>query len=254
MRNATSKPPSASSLPQRGGAARAGVRATISVPGEDEIYAQIRGAVIDHRLAPGTKLREVALAEVFGVKRNVVRKVLARLAYAKLVELTPNRGAAVANPTIDESRDLFSARRAVEGAIVAAATRRITATEMRKLRVLAGEEAMVYSRGDSRKGLQLSLRFHHELARIAGNRVLAEFLDQLMARTPLVVLAHRGRGNHTRCGNDEHDRIVTAIASGDADRAVAAMSAHLESLEGELDLSPRRPAPTDLSILLAPSG
>jgi len=46
MRNATSKPPSASSLPQRGGAARAGVRATISVPGEDEIYAQIRGAVL----------------------------------------------------------------------------------------------------------------------------------------------------------------------------------------------------------------
>ena len=60
--------------PGRKGAARA--TAAVS---EDDVYDRIRGAVLDHRLEPGTKLKEVALAEVFGVNRNVVRKVLQRL-------------------------------------------------------------------------------------------------------------------------------------------------------------------------------
>src|SRR5206468_6482519 len=94
---------------------------------EDEIYRRIYGAVLDHRLQPGTKLKEVALAEVFRANRNVIRKVLMRLAYNRLVALRPNRGAVVASPSVEESRDLFAARRAVEAAIMDAVTRKIAA-------------------------------------------------------------------------------------------------------------------------------
>ena len=43
---------------------------------EDEVLRQIEQAVLDHRLAPGTKLKEVQLADLFGVKRGMIRKVL----------------------------------------------------------------------------------------------------------------------------------------------------------------------------------
>src|ERR1700726_4966887 len=66
---------------------------------ENEIYRRIYDAVLDHRLQPGTKLKEVALAEAFGANRGVVRKVLTRLAYDRLVALRPNRGAVVAIPS-----------------------------------------------------------------------------------------------------------------------------------------------------------
>src|SRR5690242_10004595 len=92
---------------------------------EDEIYGRIHAAVLDHRLQPGTKLKEVALAELFGAKRGVVRKVLMRLAHNRLVALRPNRGAVVASPSVEESRDLFAARRVVEAAIADVATRKI---------------------------------------------------------------------------------------------------------------------------------
>src|SRR5512144_2209080 len=63
--------------------------------GDDLVCATIHEAGLDHRLPPGTKLKEVPLAELFGVTRAVIRKSLARLAHMRLVELRPNRGAVV---------------------------------------------------------------------------------------------------------------------------------------------------------------
>jgi len=216
---------------------------------EDEIYRRIYGAVLDHRLQPGTKLKEVALAEVFGANRNVIRKVLMRLAYNRLVALRPNRGAVVASPSVEESRDLFAARRAVEAAIVDAVTRKIAPPEAKALRALTAGERDAYRRGELRKALKLSLKFHQQLAAIAGNGVLGEFLDQLIARTPLVVLAYRGRGTDTACSIDQHSQIVDAIVGGDAAKAVAAMTSHLQSLEDQLDLNDNAETPTDLGTL-----
>ena len=218
---------------------------------EDQVFSRIHGAVLDHRLQPGTKLKEVALASVFGVNRSVVRKVLARLAFAKLIDLVPNRGATVASPSVDESRELFAARRAVEGAIVDATTRRITPAQLRALRALTLQEHEAYRRGEMRKGLKMSLRFHRELAEVAGNRVLGDFLAQLVARTPLVVLAYKGRQSDNLCSIDDHAHILDAIASGNAARAVAAMSEHLTNLEGQLDLSPTPQLQEDLALLFA---
>jgi DNA-binding GntR family transcriptional regulator len=222
-----------------------------TAPTEGEVFERIHAAVLDHRLQPGTKLREVALAQAFGVNRNVVRKVLARLAFARLIDLRPNRGATVASPTVEESRDLFAARRAVEAAIVDAAARRITAGQARALRALVGREHDAYRRGELRRGLKMSLEFHREIAAVAGNGVLAELLEQLVARTPLVVLAYRGRSSGSACSNDEHMRIVDAIAAGQAAKAVAAMNAHLANLEGRLDLSTTGAASEDLAQLFA---
>jgi DNA-binding GntR family transcriptional regulator len=221
---------------------------------EDEIYRRIYAAVLDHRLQPGTKLKEVALAEVFGANRNVIRKVLARLAYNRLVALRPNRGAVVASPSIEESRDLFAARRAVEAAIVDTVTRKITPQEAKGLRALTTSERDAYRSGELRKALKLSLKFHQQLAAIAGNGVLAEFLDQLIARTPLVVLAYRGRGTDTTCSIDEHARIVDAIVDGDAAKAVAAMALHLQNLEDQLDLNDNAESPTELGTLFDVDG
>lgn len=207
-----------------------------SAPNDDEIFARIYDAVLDHRLQPGTKLKEVALAQAFGVNRAVIRKVLARLSYNRLVSLRPNRGAVVASPSVEESRDLFAARRVVEAAIVECVARKSSRADVKALRAHAELEHDAYGRGEVRRGLKLSIEFHRELARLAGNGALADFLDQLIARTPLVVLAHKASGSDSTCSDDEHIEIVDAIARADAPGAVAAMNAHLSSLEGQLDL------------------
>ena len=217
---------------------------------DDRIHAAIHEAVLDHRLPPGTKLKEVELAELFGVTRAVIRKVLARLAHSRIVDLRPNRGAVVASPTAEEARDLFAARSAIEGAIVSSLAPRITREQVRDLKARTRAERDAYDAGDARAGLKLSVQFHRVLARMAGNAVLAEFLDQLVARTPLVVLAHRAPADDNACSIDEHSQLVDALAAGDTTRAVATMSAHLAALLARLDLRATSRREADLATLL----
>lgn len=228
----------------------AGRAATSTVTVDDRIYETIHEAVLDHRLPPGTKLKEVALAELFGVTRAVIRRVLARLAHTRLADLRPNRGAVVASPTVEEARDLFAARSAIEGAIVSALARGATREQLRELRTLTRAERDAYGKGDARHGLKLSVEFHRVLARMSGNAVLAEFLDQLVARTPLVVLAHQGPAADNACSIDEHSQVVDALADGDAARAVATMHAHLDALLSRLDLRGPGRREADLAELL----
>lgn len=215
----------------------------LSSPGasSDDVFSRIYEAVIDHRLPPGTKLREVPLASMFGVTRGTIRKAFALLASRKIIELTPNRGARVAYPSIEESRDLFAARRTIEGAVVELLTSCISKTQIRELRALVKRENAAYQIGDMREALKLSVDFHRVLATMAGNGVFAELLDQLVTRTPLVVLAYRDPDQPSICANREHIDLVEAIAERNVERAVETMKCHLCNLEGQLNLAKSGP-------------
>jgi DNA-binding transcriptional regulator YhcF (GntR family) len=107
---------------------------------EERIYRSVFEGVTRQRLAPGTKLPEAALCELFGVSRALVRKVLQRLAHDHIVELRPNRGAIVAMPSPEETRQIFEARRALEAALVRMAVRNATKAEVAELRRHLKEE------------------------------------------------------------------------------------------------------------------
>ena len=55
----------------------------------DVIYERLLGAILEHRLPPGTKLGEERLAAVFGVSRTQVRQALARLTHDRIVTVLP---------------------------------------------------------------------------------------------------------------------------------------------------------------------
>src|ERR1700734_1273632 len=84
----------------------------------EAIAERIRDAIIEHRLAPGAKLTEAQLCEVFDVKRGTVRQALSLLAGERLVDLEPNRGAFVASPSVQEVHEVFEMRRIIERAVV----------------------------------------------------------------------------------------------------------------------------------------
>ena len=65
---------------------------------EQPIYDAVFEAVLDQRLAPGTRLTEARLTQIFGVSRTIVRKAIQRLAHDHILELRPNRGAIIAQP------------------------------------------------------------------------------------------------------------------------------------------------------------
>ena len=228
---------------------QADVSDTHQAPSEDQVLRQIEQAVLDHRLPPGTKLRETHLAELFGVKRGMIRKVLTRLAHSKLVKQTPNRGASVAQPSVEEGRDLFAARRAIESAIVEILIDRADDSIIAELRDLLKREHEAYRLGDCEQALPLSVDFHRRLAQMAGNRVLQDYLDDIIHRTPLVILTHLGSEHENRCRNQEHEAIVDAIAGGDKRKARKIMHQHLLHIESQIKHKPET-AQTDLAKIL----
>jgi DNA-binding GntR family transcriptional regulator len=221
---------------------------------EQRVFDAVRDAIFEHQLAPGTKLKEVSLAEVFGVSRAVVRSALARLGHAHLVEQRPNRGAVVATPSIEESRQVFEARTAIEEAIVAKVARAASAGDVALLREWVASEEAAYARGDERGGVRRSVDFHRRLAEIAGNRVLSRFLDELVSRTPLIALAHRGHAP-APCGCDDHIALVGVIAAHDERKAKSLMRDHIAHLERALNLRhPEKPKSLAEVFGLAPAG
>ena len=82
---------------------------------DDVVYEHIFDAILEQRLAPGTKLSEEALGEIFGVSRTIIRRALLRLSHEQVVSIRPNRGAVVAAPSVEEARQIFAARRPQPG-------------------------------------------------------------------------------------------------------------------------------------------
>lgn len=206
-----------------------------TAPTDLAIYRGIADAIFEQRLPPGTKLTEDVLGEIFGVSRTVVRKALFRLAHERIIDIRPNRGAVVASPSIDEARQVFEARRVVEAAIVGTVCRAATRESRARLGRLVAEERDAHTRNDRRAWIRLSGAFHLELAELAGNAVLADFLRGLISRTSLIIALYEAPGK-SACVSDDHRALLDSIASGNEDEAIALMIRHLERCEARLNL------------------
>src|SRR2546421_6327433 len=111
---------------------------------EDRVFTSVLDAILDHRLAPGTKLGERELSELLGASRGAVRAALSRLGHGLLVELRPNRGAVIANPSAAETRDVFEARRVIESAVLQRLAGAISAKQLAQLRTLLAQGSRAY--------------------------------------------------------------------------------------------------------------
>ena len=218
---------------------------------EDEsmrIHRTIFESVVSQRLVPGTKLREVELCEVFGVGRTIVRKALQSLAHDHIVELRPNRGAVVAAPTPEETLEIFVARRALENALMPMAVANATKADLAELRRLLRDEHDALHDTDQSAWARRASMFHLQVARLARNAILHRYLAELVSRCALIVAVYEPPGN-AACEHDEHERIVTLMAEGDAAGAARLMDDHLRDLERRISLERAEPS-TDLGRML----
>jgi DNA-binding GntR family transcriptional regulator len=214
--------------PTRNGKARTGTQ-------DDIVYAHIFDAILEQRLAPGTKLSEEALGEIFGVSRTIIRRALSRLAHEGVVLLRPNRGAVVASPSVEEARQIFFARRMVERAITELAVQHASAEQLAELRQMVADEQDCFARGDRGAGIRLSGEFHLKLAEAAKNAPLVSFQRSLVSQTSLIIAQYES-GNRSHCSFDEHNQLIDAIVARDSEKAVSLMMHHMDHIDSKLNL------------------
>lgn len=202
---------------------------------DQTVYEAIFNAIMHGRLKPGTRLQEAALCEQFGVSRTVVRQALRRLSELQIVDIVANKGAAVATPSPKETRDVFAARRAIEGAIVREVARRIDHGDIERLKQRLRAEHDALHEQDHPRWVALAGGFHLALAELSGNQVLQRMLTELMTRCSLIVALYEAPGEAS-CEHDEHARLVELLSLRDGNGAVAEMDRHLLALEARLQM------------------
>ncbi|MBB5205352.1 DNA-binding GntR family transcriptional regulator [Inhella inkyongensis] len=210
------------------------------------IVDAITAAIVERRLMPGTKLVEQQLADLFQVSRTLVRQALNQLSRDHLVKLQPARGAFVAEPSVDEARQVFEVRQMIEQQLVRQLCARATPAQITTLREHLAREAAAVQAEDITLRTRLLADFHVLLARLQGNEVLAELLADLLARCSLIALMYQSSHSAEHSAS-EHIELVDAIEAGDIERASALMSDHLGNVERGLRLKART---TDLANAL----
>ncbi|NRB02820.1 MAG: GntR family transcriptional regulator [Rhodobacteraceae bacterium] len=201
----------------------------------EEIIAQLTDAVHEHRLKPGAKLREDEVSDVFGVSRTVVRQALRALAFEGLLTIEKNRGAFVSKPSLKEAHEVFQARALLEPSTARAAAERTTAGDIDLLERHIQEEHEALDRGQPGLALKLSGDFHLEIARVADQRTIEQFLKQLVSRSSLVIALYWRRRN-ALCESNAHHALVDALRKHDGTAAEDLMKGHLLDIYSQLDL------------------
>ena len=198
----------------------------------DRVFDAIYTAILEHRVVPGTRLREEELASAFEVSRTVVRQALQRLAQDRLVELQHNRGAQVVVPTRELATQIFDARRVVECEVARRLGGRLTPAQRTEMHTLVLQEAVADARGDRPAAIGLSGRLHRRLAEWSGNPIFVRVLDELLPTTTLLMAAYTS-GDRPACVSHRHSELLDAFdQTGPA--AAAEMKRHLNEIERSL--------------------
>ena len=201
-----------------------------------DISNRIIEAVMAQKLAPGARLGEQQLAMLFDCSRTIVREALTRLAARGIVTVSSRRGWYVIEPSQDEAREAFEARRVIEMGLIRCTTEVSKAAVKQLKNHLAREKAAL-------KGSDVGLRsfllgdFHVCLAECLGNSLLADTLRDFTARTTLIAMLYQSSHDAAQSCN-EHVEIVQALEKGDLVHAEKLMQSHIGSVQSALKLQP----------------
>jgi DNA-binding GntR family transcriptional regulator len=179
-----------------------------------------------------------------------IRSVLQALARDKVVTLHKNRGACVAEPTVKEAKEVFAARRLIEGALAHEVVRAVDDKGLKRLKAHIRKEVAAEKSRDRAMELRTSHEFHTLLAEIVGNAVLVDFLRELMARSALITAIFE-RPDINVCSHFTHARLIELIEAGDGPGLADAMMGHLNEIESYLTLYEKEEVTADLKTIFA---
>ncbi len=199
----------------------------------DMIAGRILDSILTGKLRPGERLGEQEIADLFNISRTLVREALLQMQTRGFVEVRSRMGWYVVEPSFEEARETYAARRIIEPGMVRDAGRPLQSV-IKQLRQHVAEERKAVAKGDAATRSLLLTDFHVCLAAALGNRLITAMLVDLSARTTLVSALYQSQ-TEAQDSNEDHAAIVAALEEGDNARAERLMREHIDALAARLD-------------------
>jgi DNA-binding GntR family transcriptional regulator len=180
----------------------------------------LRTAILDGTLPPGARLPQEDLAALLQTGRIPIRRSLRVLEFEGLVRSEPNRGYAVTELEPDDIEQIYHLRIVLESHAVRLAIPRLTEGDLAELDRI--QEALLVET-DPAEALILRDRFRAYLYDVTNRPRLTSTILRLRQEVARAVI---GRPRHHRPG--DLTAFLAAVKAGDAEAAVADLTAHYQ--------------------------
>ncbi|QIL83027.1 phosphonate utilization associated transcriptional regulator [Diaphorobacter sp. HDW4A] len=191
------------------------------------VQEEIERLIMTGELPVGSRINESDMAARFNTSRGPVREALRSLEEAGLLRTEKNRGMFVREISFEEADEIYELREALEEVIGRRVSRAITPDGVARLKAMIDAMRVAAEAESLEQYAQLNLQFHDILLDTAGSKKLTETYQRLIKELSLFRMRALDGGGGLRVSVDEHNHIVDAIASGDADLAAKTMRQHV---------------------------
>jgi DNA-binding GntR family transcriptional regulator len=197
----------------------------------DAATAELRERILSGELVSGTPLRLEELARSLGMSISPIREAVRKLETLGLAEHVAHRGSRVTLLTVDDLRDTYEARYALEPLAIARAATRITEPEVARARSALDRYMACFERGDRAAGREAHDLFHFTLYQASGSDWLPRLIRPAWENSERYRALAMPDLDTIRAREHEHQRILDACAAGDGATAAAELRTHLEVTE-----------------------
>lgn len=199
------------------------------LPLRDVVFQTLRQAILKGELQPGERLMEIKLAERLGVSRTPIREAIRKLELEGLVVMIPRKGAAVANITEKDTKDVLEVRRTLEMFAVEVACDRITEQQMAELKKAAKEFEASKGSMDLIRIAENDMNFHEIIYEATHNERLVQMLNNLRENMYRYRIEYLKDSNYYDSLVKEHREILEAIEKKDKEYAGICMRNHIDN-------------------------
>ncbi|WP_242626602.1 GntR family transcriptional regulator [Paracoccus sediminis] len=193
----------------------------------DAIVSRLRDMIIEGHLPPGTRINEGQIGAQLGVSRTPLREAIKYLASEGLVDLVPSRGAVVKTFGAKEVLDMIEVIRTLEQFAGARACQIATNQDIGAIRDLHDQMIACYEAGDRLQYYKLNQAIHSGIVALADNAALSDVHSMVQTRLKRIrFIGHEGPEKWANAVA-EHQEMIAALESRDADRLSAILGQHL---------------------------
>src|SRR5690625_5041604 len=193
------------------------------------VYDKLKESILARKLPPGKQLVEHTISQNLKISRTPIRSAINLLETEGLVEIIPNKGAFVINPTVDEILQAYNLRKSLEIMAAELSIHNLTKKDFEEMESIIAEEKEALYNKDLNTYLEANQNFHKLITKKCENKFLVEFIEKLIRQTSIYLILFDVFFEETSpqpYGYKEHKEIIEVLKSKDITLLKKCLSNH----------------------------
>ena len=200
-------------------------------PLREMVYEELKTQILTGKIAPGTRLMEIDLADNMGVSRTPIREAIRKLEKEGLVVIEPRKGAYASQISTEDMIAILEVRQNMDGLAAHFAAERISSAEIEILKNAFENYNMAVQEGNTKNMIKYDTSFHRIIVDASHNKILVQMIEQLQELVLRFRYIYYDDFRRAEKMPKEHGDIMDAIIRGDGKSARAAADVHIDRLK-----------------------